>query len=135
MAVSSTDIVQRVQTMLRRDLKLGPDVQISPAMPFFVGDIDLDSLDILLLVTSVEKEFGVKIPSSEIGKEVFQDVTTLTNYIASQAGKTPDAGSLASASAALTADPLTQLPHGEPFRFVSSVSNVKPGESAEGAWN
>src|SRR6476659_6422669 len=93
MDVSSSDIVQRVQTMLRRDLKLGADAPIPPDMPFFGGDIDLDSLDILLLVTSVEKEFGVKIPGNAVGKEVFHSVNSLVKYVeqhigAAAAGKT-----------------------------------------------
>jgi 3-hydroxyacyl-[acyl-carrier-protein] dehydratase len=43
------------------------------------------------------------------------------------------AASTASASAA-PADPLAHLPHAAPFRFVSSVTSVKPRESAEGIW-
>ena len=42
------DILERVQLILRRDLKLGPDAAIPQDMPFFGGDVDLDSLDILL---------------------------------------------------------------------------------------
>ena len=131
---TSEQILQRVQTILRRDLKLGADAPIPPDMPFSGAEVDLDSLDILLLVTSIEKEFGVKIPSSEVGRDVFQNVSTLTNYIAQNVGNLPSTGSPASASAA-AADPLAQLPHGEPFRFVTSVSIVKPGETAEGAWD
>jgi 3-hydroxyacyl-[acyl-carrier-protein] dehydratase len=130
--ISASEILPRVQTILRRDLKLGDSAPIPPDMPFFGSDMDLDSLDILLLVTSVEKEFGVKIPSSEIGKEVFQNVTTLTDYIANNVGKSVDAPVPPSNQ---TADPLAHLPHREPFRFVSSVSDVKPGESAEGTWS
>jgi 3-hydroxyacyl-[acyl-carrier-protein] dehydratase len=141
--LSREQILPRVQTILRRDLKLGADAPIPPDMPFFGSDMDLDSLDILLLVTSVEKEFGVKIPSSEIGKEVFQNVTTLTNYIAKHAGESSVTGSpgsaatagAATATATATADPLAHLPHRDPFRFVSSVTEATRGESAEGAWN
>src|SRR5438093_13762756 len=76
-----SDILRRIELILRRDLKLGPDAPIPPDMPFFGGNVDLDSLDILLLVTSIEKEFGVQIPSSAVGQEVFQNVTTLVGYI------------------------------------------------------
>jgi 3-hydroxyacyl-[acyl-carrier-protein] dehydratase len=131
---SPADVLARVQLILRRDLKLGPDAPIPPDMPFNGSEMDLDSLDILLLVTSIEKEFGVKIPSSEVGKEIFKNVSTLTSYITAHVGDAPQTASPASASAAL-ADPLAQLPHAEPFRFVTSVTSVKPGESAEGAWN
>src|SRR3954467_12964498 len=78
---SSPTTLEHVQLILRRDLKLGPDAAIPPDMPFFGGDVDLDSLDILLLVTSIEKEMGVKIPSDKVGKEVFKNVTTLVEFI------------------------------------------------------
>jgi 3-hydroxyacyl-[acyl-carrier-protein] dehydratase len=134
---SPADILQRVVTILRRDLKLGADAKIPPGMPFFGGDIDLDSLDILLLVTSVEKEFGVKIPSSEVGKEVFKNVSTLVAYIKGHIEGVPMAGSPASAAATSPAsvDYLSRLPHGESFRFVSKVTSVRPGESAEAVWS
>ena len=133
---SRPEILQRVVAILRRDLKLGPDAPIPPDMPFSGGDIDLDSLDILLLVTSVEKEFGVKIPSSEVGKDVFKNVSTLVDYVAAHAGERTPGGSAASAGAAPTpADHLARLPHGEGFRFVSRVTSFREGESAEGIWS
>lgn len=132
---SPADVLARVQLILRRDLKLGPDAPIPPDMPFNGSEMDLDSLDILLLVTSIEKEFGVKIPSSEVGKEIFQNVSTLTDYIVENVGSASATGPLASTSAQPTADPLAQLPHADPFRFVTSVTSVTPGESAEGTWD
>jgi len=133
-ATSPADVLARVQLILRRDLKLGLDVPIPPDMPFFGGDVDLDSLDILLLVTSIEKEFGVKIASSEVGQEIFKNVTTLTNYVVEHLAKPSVTGATPSGAAA-PADPLAHLPHAAPFRFVSSVTSLKPGESAEGTWN
>jgi 3-hydroxyacyl-[acyl-carrier-protein] dehydratase len=131
---SPADVLARVQLILRRDLKLAPDAPIPLDMPFNGSDLDLDSLDILLLVTSIEKEFGVKIPSSEVGQAIFENVATLTDYVAKHVGDASIAASPASAGAA-PIDPLAQLPHAEPFRFVSTVTSLKPGESAEGTWN
>jgi len=134
--MSPQQILSRVQLILRRDLKLGPDAPIPPDMPFFGGDVDLDSLDILLLVTSIEKEFGVKIPSSDVGQEVFQNVTTLVGYIGrnlNHAGGTPhEAAAIKTPSPA--PDYLSQLPHRDPFRFVTQVTRINEGESAEGVW-
>jgi 3-hydroxyacyl-[acyl-carrier-protein] dehydratase len=132
---TADEILRRVQLILRRDLKLGADARIPADMPFFGSDMDLDSLDILLLVTSIEKEFGVKVPSSEVGKQIFESVSTLTDYIGRHWGDAAPAGSSASAAAAEEVDPLANLPHAEPFRFVSAVTSLKPGESAEGMWN
>jgi 3-hydroxyacyl-[acyl-carrier-protein] dehydratase len=115
------DILQRLREIVRRDLKLGPDAVIADDMPFFNSDLDLDSLDILLLVTSIEKEFGMKIPSQAVGREVFANLSTLARYI-QNADKNG------------TPDYLSRLPHGAGFRFVSKVTKVVEGQSAEGAW-
>jgi 3-hydroxyacyl-[acyl-carrier-protein] dehydratase len=131
---SSSEILQRVQLILRRDLKLGADVAIGPDMPFFGGNVDLDSLDILLLVTSIEKELGVKIPSDKVGKEVFQSVSTLVQFIEESAGSATSPG-VATSVAMSSSDPLAQLPHGAEFRFISSVTSARPGEDAAGTWD
>ena len=81
---SRADILARVKNIMRRDLKLGADFPIADDMPFFGGEADIDSLDILLLLGSVEKEFGIKIPNEAVGKQVFQSVETLVNYIQEQ---------------------------------------------------
>src|SRR5215213_2349260 len=78
---SHNDTVARVTMLIRRDLKLGADVPVSEAMPFFGGEADIDSLDILLLLSSIEKEFGLRIPSEAVGREVFANVGTLVRYI------------------------------------------------------
>src|SRR2546430_14743069 len=102
-AAADPQIVERVKTIVRRDLKLGPTAQIADDMAFFGGDIDMDSLDILLLVTSIEKEFGIKVPNAAVGREVFESVATLTQFVQKQQGS----GSAPSAAA----DYLSRLPH------------------------
>ena len=125
-------LLERLKIILRRDLKLGADAPIAGDMSFFNSDIDLDSLDMLLLVTSVEKEFGVKIPNEAVGRTVFENVTTLARYIQDQGAKGPTAAT--AASPVEPAKLLEKLPHREPFRFVSKLTAVRPGESAEGIW-
>jgi 3-hydroxyacyl-[acyl-carrier-protein] dehydratase len=111
---------------LRRDLKLGPTAEIADDMPFFGGDVDMDSLDILLLVTSIEKEFGIKVPNAAVGREVFENVATLCTFVENQ----QKAGGGAPGT-----DYLALLPHQPPFRFVSRITDVREGESAEGVWS
>ena len=67
--------------ILRVDLKLGPDVVIDEKTPLLGGDYDLDSLDILLLVTSIEKKFEMKIPNEAVGRDAFASVGTLARFI------------------------------------------------------
>jgi len=49
--------------------------------PLFGEGLGLDSVDALELVVALEKEFGIKIKSQEIGREVFSSVSTLSQFI------------------------------------------------------
>lgn len=89
-AVQSGPIIDRIAALMRRDLKLG-DVAIGPETPLLGGDFDLDSLDVLLLVTSIEKEFGIKIADGAIGREAFKDVATLAGFVEKARGGAPGA--------------------------------------------
>jgi 3-hydroxyacyl-[acyl-carrier-protein] dehydratase len=125
--------LELVKELLRRDLMLGAGTPIPDDMPFFGGDLDLDSLDILLLMTSIEKQFKIKVPSEAVGKQVFQNVTTLATYIEQSAGQAvpgPAAG-----SSAAPVDYLARLPHGPSFRFITSIEQIKPGESGQAIWS
>lgn len=73
--------IDRLKTMMRRDLKLGDDAEIADDTPLIGGDFDLDSLDILLLVTSIEKEFGLRVADGAIGREAFRTVRTLAAFV------------------------------------------------------
>ena len=125
------NILEQIRTILRRDLKLNADTPLPEDMPFFGGDVDLDSLDMLLLVTSIERQMGVRIPNEAVGKEVFQNVATLARYVQNHRGQAAPA----TAAATAQVDWLAQLPHRDPFRFVSRVTEVRPGELARGVWS
>ncbi len=45
------------------------------------GDIGLDSIDVLELVMMLDKDYGVKIDSKEIGVKVFASVRALAEYV------------------------------------------------------
>ena len=79
-------VLARLELILRRDLKLGDDVPIKASTPLIGGDHDLDSLDVLMLVTSVEKEFDIKIPNDEVKRDVFTNVGSLADYINGRRG-------------------------------------------------
>ncbi len=82
----ATGTSERIKTLLRRELKLGDDAEVHDDTPLLGGDFDLDSLDVLLLVTSVEKEFGIKIPNEAVGQHAFENITTLARFIEDQLG-------------------------------------------------
>ena len=77
-------VIEEIKTILRRDLKIG-DVEIADDMPLAGGDFDLDSLDLLLLVTNIEKAFNFKIPNEAVSHEAFTNVSSLADYILKQA--------------------------------------------------
>jgi len=75
---------ERLTEIIRRDLKLGPEIELLADTVLFGGELDLDSLDALLLVQSIEKDFDIKIPTEAMGPEVFATMSTLTAFIEQQ---------------------------------------------------
>jgi acyl carrier protein len=49
--------------------------------PFFQRGLDLDSVDLLVLVAMVDRDYGVEIFSRELGEKVFVNLATLAEYI------------------------------------------------------
>ena len=82
----TTETSERIKALLRHDLKLGEDAEVRDDTPLLGGDFDLDSLDVLLLLTSVEKEFGIKIPNEVVSQEAFANVTTLARFVEDHVG-------------------------------------------------
>jgi acyl carrier protein len=81
------DIVERVKRLIVENLHLDgltPEL-IDEQAPLFTDGLGLDSVDALELVVAVEKEFGIKIKSNEIGREVFSSVSNLARFIAGRA--------------------------------------------------
>lgn len=129
-----------LKAIIRRDLNLGAGEAVTDDMPLIGGDLDLDSLDVLMLVTSIEKQYGIKISSEQHGQEAFESVATLAAFIERQAGGGAAAGGGnggpgAGGSSAVDRDAaLAALPHQSPFRFVSEVVALEPGERGVGRW-
>lgn len=126
--------LEQLKTILRRDLKLGAAAVIPDDMPLIGGEMDLDSLDILLLVSSIEKHFGIKIPNEVVGRWAFQNVSTLAKFVQDNAKATGSNGAAATSPSSREPDWLGMLPHGPEFRFISKVKHVIPGKEARGEW-
>lgn len=58
--------------------------EIADADPLFVEGLGLDSLDAVEIVVMVEKRFGIRIASTEEGKEAFASVNALAGFIKSR---------------------------------------------------
>jgi acyl carrier protein len=48
---------------------------------FFDGGLGLDSVDLMVLVALVDRDYGVEIFNRELGEKVFITLSTLAEYI------------------------------------------------------
>ncbi len=78
------ETVDRIILIIRRDLMLGADADIDVQSKLFGSDFDMDSLDALLLMQSLEAEFGFKMASESFGPEVFESVASLAGFVISR---------------------------------------------------
>lgn len=126
--------LDRVAAVVRRDLKVPPAMTLDPDAPLIGGRMDIDSLDLLLVVVSLDKEFGVKIASPAMGREVFASLRALSQYVDRQlaGGSTGDAS--VDQSPATLAALLDRLPHRPPFRFLSELTAIEPGRCGAAIW-
>ncbi|MBR7019362.1 MAG: acyl carrier protein [Prevotella sp.] len=54
---------------------------IEDSAPLFGEGLGLDSIDALELIVLLEKSYGIKIKDPSLGKEIFQSVDTMADYI------------------------------------------------------
>lgn len=60
---------------------------IDPQAPLFGEGLGLDSIDALELAVIVERQYGVRIPNMEIGKQAFASIAALDAFISAQPPK------------------------------------------------
>jgi acyl carrier protein len=80
----STPLTLRLKTLIITTLKLeGVRPEEIPDDEALIGSprFGLDSIDALELVLAIEKEFGVKIGSSEESRRALASVATLAAYV------------------------------------------------------
>ena len=61
-------------------MDVGPE-DIKDDSPLVGGDMGIDSIDVLELVMMIEKDYGVKIESKELGIKIFASVRALATHI------------------------------------------------------
>ena len=81
--MSEPDLRAQIKQMLVKNLMLQvtPE-QIGDDLPLFGPDgLGLDSIDALELAVSMEKTFGVGVPSSDVAGKALRSVNTIHDYI------------------------------------------------------
>ncbi len=82
--MSPEELLPRLKRLLIESLQLDgldPD-SIADDEPLFASRLGLDSVDALELVVALEREFGIAVPSEEIGGEAFVSLRTLADWLA-----------------------------------------------------
>ena len=78
------ELLRELKTKIVEELQLkevNPD-RLADDTPFFDGGLALDSVDLLVLVAIVDRDYGVQIFTRELGEKVFVTLSTLAEYIA-----------------------------------------------------
>ncbi|MGA3083440.1 MAG: phosphopantetheine-binding protein [Thermodesulfobacteriota bacterium] len=76
-------LLQELKRKIVEELQLedvNPD-ELADDTPFFDGGLGLASVDLLVLVVLVERDYGVEIFSKELGEKVFITISSLAEYI------------------------------------------------------
>ena len=55
--------------------------------PLFGDGLGLDSIDALELIVLLDKEYGIKLADPKLGKDIFQSVETMAQYVAANRTK------------------------------------------------
>jgi len=79
----------RLKELIVSTLKLDPmkPADIADDAPLFGAGLDLDSIDALELVVALEKEFGIKIATSEESRTALASVDHLAEFIRGKSRK------------------------------------------------
>ena len=78
--MSANEVVQKVQDLIAESLGVKRSEVVPSAS--FIDDLNADSLDIVELVMTIEKEFDIEIPDEDAEK--IGRVQDAVNYIESQ---------------------------------------------------
>ncbi|MEW6068522.1 MAG: phosphopantetheine-binding protein [Nitrospirota bacterium] len=81
--MEKTEVVRELKELIITRLKL-EDIsadEIDENSPLFGEGLGLDSIDALELVVALEKNYGIRVPDEDVGKEAFRSVAALADYV------------------------------------------------------
>lgn len=74
------ELKERIINVLNLEDITVDDIQDTDAL--FGDGLGLDSIDALELIVVLDKEYGIKLADPKQGKEIFQSIETMAQYIA-----------------------------------------------------
>ena len=87
MAATRPEILDAIQNIIRTDLKF-TGIEIGEDLELVGGGLGLDSLDLLMLVTGIEKRFGHKIAHKKLNRESMGTVGRFADFVTSELAAT-----------------------------------------------
>jgi acyl carrier protein len=77
------ELIEKLKTQIISTLNLSDvnPADIDPDAPLIGEGLGLDSIDTLELLVLLEKEYSVTVPDISVGKQVFNSVRSLAEYI------------------------------------------------------
>ncbi len=79
MPVSRDEILDAIREIIRNDLKFA-GMEIGDDLELVGGGLSLDSLDLLMLVTGIEKRYGHKIPQKKLNRDTMGTVGGFADF-------------------------------------------------------
>lgn len=79
------ELKERIITALNLEDISIEDIQDND--PLFGDGLGLDSIDALELIVLLDKEYGIKLADPKLGKDIFQSVETMAQYVAANRTK------------------------------------------------
>ncbi len=80
MTTSRDDVAAAVRQIIQVDLKF-EGIDTPESLELVGGGLGLDSLDLLMMVSSLEKRFGHKIPQKKLKRETMGTVGALIDFL------------------------------------------------------
>ena len=78
----AADLIDELRQLLTNSLRLDRDPQtIDPDAPLFGGELGLDSLDAVQLVSAIERHYQVEIPDAELGRSALATVWSIAELL------------------------------------------------------
>lgn len=88
-ALSSEEILARVQVIVADELELDGDPKDLDPTAHFVEDFDADSLALIQILARIDKELGISVPVGDAEK--LTDLATLAGHVSALAEGAPRA--------------------------------------------
>jgi len=86
------EIENKIKLLLRSELNVNASVMATStsSTPLLGRGIGLDSVETMALVLSIEEEFGISVPDSDMTATLFETIGTLTDYVLHKLSESKD---------------------------------------------